>query len=212
MRNLSPSQLQEKDYKLLCELQHDDLIHFIKEAYRKKTPFSVGFNFLVMIILGSVAAIIGYQAVQYGNFWQAFTKTLLGIAVVFPLIPIHELIHGWVYKLLGAPHVGYTANFKKMYFTAQANLFIVNYKEFLWVAFAPFVVISMSCLGSLFFLVDTIYLFVPLGTLLFHTVCCSGDFALASYVYPYRKQGIVTYDDFPNKRTYFFVQNEKQEA
>ena len=203
---LDPAQLDEKGYSLLYELDHDRLIPFIQGIYRKRTPYSLAYIIINILTILSTLAYLVFIIITEDIIILPIGYVLAGVLLTLPLIPIHELIHGLAYKLLGAKHVGYTANFRKLYFTAQANMFVVNYREFLFLAFAPFVLITLGCLVSIWFL-KPVFILIPLGTLVMHTGACGGDFALVSYIYPYRKEGIVTYDDFPNKRTYFLTKS-----
>lgn len=204
MKNLTPEQIEEEGYLLLYELDHKQLIPFIQGIYRKHTPYSRSYIALNIIIILAAVGVLVYFMITKDIFAKPLAYLFGGILLTFPLIPVHEYIHGLAYKSLGAKHVGYTANFKKLYFTAQANRFVVNYREFIFLAFAPFVVITLACLIAIPFLESSLIL-IPLGILAMHTGACGGDFALVSYLYPYRKQGVITYDDFPNKRTFFFI-------
>jgi hypothetical protein len=44
-----------------------------------------------------------------------------------------------------------------------------------------------------------------------HTMACGGDFALASYFYTRKNSGLLTFDDVPNKMTYFYSLEKKED-
>ncbi len=74
-----------------------------------------------------------------GSFFIWFS---LGIAGVILLIPIHELIHGLLFRLFGAKDVRYGVVWKKLMFYAVAHDFAVNYRQMLVIALGPFFVLS----------------------------------------------------------------------
>ncbi|MDV7395982.1 hypothetical protein RZS08_31615, partial [Arthrospira platensis SPKY1] len=52
-------------------------------------------------------------------------------------------------KAVGAPSVQYRANWRKLYLMAAADRFVTNVREFYWVAFAPFAVVSIGGIALL---------------------------------------------------------------
>jgi len=151
----------------------------------------------------SLIGLITYKVIGHELITPIITQVCYGFAIALLIIPLHEWIHGLAYKYVGAKEISYTANWKKFYFTAQADHFVVNEKEFRLVAFAPFVVITSLALAI--GLAFGQYLLM-LGLIFAHTTMCSGDFALVSYFYQNRGKGLVTYDDYSNQIAYFFVE------
>ena len=90
---------------------------------------------------------------------------------------------------------------------AIADKFVTNKREFIIVALAPFLVISLALLitSSLTGEVWEVTLFT---TLMIHTIACAGDFALLSYFEFNRKKEVVTYDEKENKVSFFYVKSK----
>ena len=201
---LSPESLPHNGFVLLDQLDHKELIPFVRTYLKKRTPSSVFFNVLNTII---VAIIVFCFLIYHGRDHFSIGRGLMyfcnGIVLAFILIPLHEYIHVLAYKSQGALHTSYDAHLKKFYFLAIADQFVANKKEFRIVALAPFVVISTLLIIGCFF-TNPYYTLLQLGTLLTHTACCSGDFGLLSYFDFHHNKEIVTYDDKPNKISYFF--------
>jgi hypothetical protein len=199
---LKPGNLEQQGYALASELTHADMIPFLKEYMRKKNVINVfywGWN--IIILLGICWFCIADTQL---DFSEKFDKLFLGVFFFFLLLPIHEFIHGAVYKLLGAEKVRYGAVWKKMMFYAIAPDFVADAGEFKFVAYAPFVLINAALIGSGFFVSESIQ-WILAGTLLFHSAGCSGDFGLISYFYENRNKTVVTYDDAENGKTFFYT-------
>ena len=208
--NLQPENIEAKGYAFLSKLSHEEVIPFVQEHLFKRNVFTLGFLFTNMLFLLWIICQWYLNSVSGLSFGGSFAHFCLGFLFSILLVPIHEYIHGLSYKAVGATKIVYTAHWKKFYFTAQADQFVANYTEFMKVAFAPFLVISFFCILLIFtFNDDQALIFISL--LFWHTTMCGWDFALASFFYQYRKSGIITYDDFGNKETFFFIKTVKAE-
>lgn len=201
---LEPESLLANGYELLNDLNHKELIPFVKTYLNKRTGISVVYKLCNVVIAGIV---VYWFIANYGvnNFKvdKGISYFSYGIFLAFVLIPIHEFIHVLAYKSQGAQKTSYDANLKKFYFMAIADRFVANKKEFLIVALAPCVVIS-SVLIMMMFFSGTLWTLTLLGILLTHTAFSSGDFGLLSYFYFHKDKQIVTYDDKANGISYFY--------
>ena len=199
---IKPEDLEQQGYRLSAELTHADMIPFIKEYIKKINPITLfywSFNIIILLLIGCFS-IVDTQL----EFSEKFDKFFLGVFFFFLLLPIHELIHGGVYKFFGAQKVRYGAVWKKMMFYAIAPLFVANSREFRIVAYAPFVLINSALILTGFFVGESIQWMLA-GTLLFHTAGCSGDFGLLSYFYENKHTHVVTYDDAESGKTFFYT-------
>jgi hypothetical protein len=203
--SLKIEHLDEQGYQLQAVLQHEELVPFIQDIFKKPNVITRLFILLNIALLAWLLGWMVYEMVaQDRSFGWVLIQLGLGVLLILPVIPLHEWLHGMAYKLLGAQKVNYTANFKKFYFTAQAHHFIVREKGFYWLAFTPFVMIN-SMIIVLMFVLPVSYLLLLISFLLMHTTACGGDFALAAYFYSRRNTGLITYDDVPAKKTYFYT-------
>jgi hypothetical protein len=129
---------------------------------------------------------------------------LLGIPATFLLVPLHEMIHGWMFRWYGARDVRYGVIWRYLMFYAVAHAFVINYRQFRYIAMAPFAVISVLS-AIAFFFVPVEGKALLLGLYTFHTLCCAGDFGLCGYFYIYRHQSPVSFDDANTGTSYFYA-------
>ncbi len=200
---LTPAQLEEEGYEEIAQLEHEELIPFVLKAIKDRNVITYSFWILNGLLVFLMLLFFVVLVPQTIGLLRAILHLGLGAFLSFLLVPLHELTHGLMYKLAGAPAVQYTANWKKLYFTAQADMFVVDARSFYYIAFAPCLLILLLC-GISIFLLPLSYLFIVMGIASMHTLNCIGDFAMVSFFYRHRRQHLVTYDDFENQRTYFF--------
>lgn len=200
--------LEAKGYSQFARYGFRELILPLREGLLARNIYQR--LFMLFFFLGCVTA--GAGAV----FWIAtdqltalsfFGWLLLGIPATFLLVPLHEMIHGWMFRWYGAKDVRYGVIWRYLMFYAVAHAFVINYRQFRYIAMAPFVIISG--------LAAAVFCFVPvegkallLGLYTFHTLCCAGDFGLCGYFYIYRRQNPVSFDDANTGTSYFYaIQN-----
>lgn len=194
-------ELLAKGFVVEDKLSHSEIIPFVQVNLKKRTASTVVF---VMANLLVVAAIVYNMTIVPIAIDAALSKFSLGMVCAFALIPIHEMIHGAVYYLVGAREVKYEANFRKFVFYAMADKFVANARQFALVAIAPFAVITTTLVVTCFF-VSPANSFVVLGALLVHTGACSGDFGLMSYFDSNKEYEVVTIDDRDAATSYFLI-------
>ncbi len=181
-----------------------DLLPFIQQYLKKRTFYSSLYILLNLLGFAAIAVLFLVHCKKNSlPAGEALDHLSYGIALSFALIPVHEYIHVLAYRWQGAAHTSYDVNWKKFYFMAIADQFVANRKEFTIVALAPFALIT-ACLLVALLLASPIWQFMVAGMYFTHTACCSGDFGLLSYFASQRFEEMATYDDQPNKTTYFF--------
>jgi len=200
---LLPEQLHTGPYRLVDTLVFGDILPFLQNQIGQSNLITRLYYGSLFLFFFWMVAVFVFQVRSGMVIWEAFGQIGAGVIVTFLLIPLHEALHGLVYYLQGARKIHYTANFRKFYFTAQADHFVVGENGFYWLAFTPFVVIGL-CSLILGFIFPAILL--PTAAILtLHSTFCGGDFALAAYFYRHRGQGMLTYDDVEAKEAYFFL-------
>jgi hypothetical protein len=190
-----------KGYHIDIQLYHDDLITFVRSEIKKLTAVTAFYWAFNLLIVAYAFYIITKSEL---GFFTIFSNICLGIIGLYVLVPIHELIHGACYKISGAPSVQYKALWRKMVFFAAADGFLVSKRWFVFLAIAPFVVLN-SILIYLVCHTSDIWFWSLLGTLLFHSGGCAGDFAMISYFIRNWKNEPLTYDDMSKKESYFLL-------
>ena len=200
---------QDPAYHLLLLLPHDDLLPFMQEQITGRSRTMRGY-FLMNILMLAVLGLIAYQDMKNGQMgWDDLLKSFgLGTLLVFTvLIVVHEAIHGIAYKLMGAPAVSYGVNWRKFYFYAVADRFVAGRKDFIFVAIAPFVVVSVVMIILSFF-VPLELKWVLFSVLFMHTGACAGDFAMLGFYEQNRHfSEMLTFDDVNRKISYFYVKD-----
>ncbi|MGE7777623.1 DUF3267 domain-containing protein [Chitinophaga sp. NPDC101104] len=197
-------ELQARGYTELAAFRISELLVPVKDGMRRGSLFY--WLLMAASVLGGISIVAAYilsreaGELTRGQFSGRLT---LGIAAVFLLIPIHELIHGLLFRLFGARDVRYGVVWKKLMFYAVAHNFAVNYRQFLVIALGPFVVLS-AAMGVAAWLAPDWRAFF-LGMYVFHTICCMGDFGLCGYMHRFRKQQPLTFDDADARISYFYV-------
>jgi hypothetical protein len=176
----------------------------VREGFAFKNIFIKSYIFLLAGITLFVIAAGSYLVITDQILLSDYLAYFFtGVLCTFLIIPLHEYIHGRMFKHYGARDVRYGFILKYLMFYAVAHLFTVNYTQFRRIALAPFLIISGGCLLTLLFLPIPCKI-IALGLLLFHTFCCAGDFGLCAYMYARKEKDIVSFDDANEQTTYFF--------
>jgi len=202
--NLKPEELEENGYILLDEMNHAEIVPFVKKFLHKRTWFS-SLYYLSVIISFALLLFFCMKLYHPGNYGisKILLQISLGIPLTLALIPVHELIHALAYKLQGAKKTSFDYNLQRFYFLAIADKFVTSKREFKIIALSPFLAISLALLISSY-LTGEGWRVMILTTLMIHTIACSGDFALLSYFEFNREKKVVTYDDKENKVSFFY--------
>ena len=202
--------LEKEGYHLQDVLSHDELVPFVRKIFRYPNIVTRTYSWLNIALLLGLIGLMVYEWMDGRSLGAVIGQLGWGMLLLMLIIPVHEGLHGLAYRCLGATDIHYTANFKKFYFTAQAHHFIVQEQGFYLLAFTPFVLINLLALLAMIIL-PTHYLLMLSAFLFMHTTACGGDFALASYFYTQKNSGLLTFDDVPNKITYFYSLEKKED-
>jgi hypothetical protein len=201
---LKPEELEENGYVLLDEMNHMDIVPFVKKFLHKRTWSSLFYYFSVIVsfLLLLLFCVKFYRSGDF-SVVKLLLQILFGVLLTLALIPFHEWIHALAYKSQGAKKTTFDANLKRFYFLAIADHFVTSKREFKIVALAPFLVISLA-LFIASYLTGEGWKVTLFTTLTIHSLACSGDFALLSYFEFNKKKNVVTYDDKKNKVSFFY--------
>jgi hypothetical protein len=118
------------------------------------------------------------------------------------LIPVHEGVHALVYWLMGARDIRFGFSLRNLYAYAIAHRFVVDRREFIWLALAPTLVIN----GGLLILAgfSEPLRFFALALSLLHFSSAAGDWAMLSYLWEQRAYAVFTYDDAATQSSFFY--------
>jgi len=195
----------ETRYRKVLEIQHEDILSFIAGQLRPNNfamQFFYGFNLaLVVFFLLTISRDI---SVAPFSLFSAMLIFMAGIPLfLILLVPLHEMLHALAFFLLGARKVRIIPRWKKLMVYAVADKFVLNFREFLFLAFTPFVLINLGLI-ILLFVIPGVWKYAVWSALFFHATGCIGDFALLGFLSRNNPSETVNYDDFSEQKTFFF--------
>lgn len=201
----TPQELEESDkYKKLQDLDHNEMVPFLLDNLKNRNPINAAFKHGTMLLIALILFI------WIGQWNTSLFFAGLGVGLIFTFtagLILHELLHLLVYKILGAKKTRLKALWDQGAVAAVADQFVVSEKEFYWLAFTPFTVLTIAGLVALFTTTGWIFYSVSFF-LIIHATACIGDFSLAGYMYENRNREIYTFDDVDNDKSYFYVRKE----
>lgn len=198
-------EMQNEDhFTRILELDFDDMIPFVLSNIRKKGLMSglyMAVNILALLSI-VICSIWGFYKGWYtwsGYVIQVVLGSLSGSLLI---IPVHELLHGLAYMLLGTKSIKFGVSLKQFFFYVTADRFPVSRNELLFLALLPFITVNV-CL--LWLAIEWAPQYVILwGFLLFsHNLMCIGDFAISNFVL-IEKGELYSYDEVGKKKCYFY--------
>jgi hypothetical protein len=162
--------------------------------------------FYQLLMIGLLAFVFTKAGIKivHGN-WQPLLYILFGLFFSLSLlIVIHELIHGLALKLVGVPKVSYGGYIRKFIFYAEADLFVLNKRQFVFVALAPLVFVKVITLAGIIvcFYDPVVSLFALVMGI--HSFFCSGDIGLLSVFVRKDKAEVFTFDVKEIRKSYFY--------
>lgn len=207
MANPSINELQnEEQFELIAELNHkqikDFVIHQLLGGGKLVRMFMI-YQFL-MILIGlfflTRSIVFAFQ-----DYSEPLYYSIAALIFCFSLlIVIHELLHGIALKITGAKKVNYGAYLKKFIFYAEADQFVINKKQFSFIALTPLVVVKLITLvGVVLFYNQAIFFFL-IFIMSAHSLFCAGDIGLLSIFSNYKKSEIFTYDIKAEKKSFYY--------
>lgn len=198
-----------EQFELIARLHHDDMAQFVLEELGKS-------NLVIRIfywinILGAIFAVVwgGWQLWTARIGWgcllgNLFLGLFLGSSAI---IPVHEILHGLGYWVAGARKIRFGGSWRKMYWYAVADEWVMRAIPYTIVALLPFLVVTAGGIIALFY-VPLNYQWLVLGVILMHALNCAGDFAVIGFCWVHRGRPIFTYDQLSKHQSYFFKARE----
>lgn len=207
MANPSINELQnDEQFELVAELDHREIKEFVLDQLSsggKLVKFYMVYQ-LLMVILGLLVLIwTTFQAFKNNTEVLIYVLAALFFSFSF-LIVIHELLHGFALKKMGAPKVNYGSYFRQFIFYAEADQHVMNKKEFTIIALTPLVVVKIVTLIGLILFYKHPVVFFFITIMCTHSLFCAGDIGLLALFYKNEKAELFTYDVKSEKKSYFF--------
>ena len=191
-------------YQRIATFRHNNPVVFLQEyfqGYLTRPTLPIG----VFVALNILAiGLIGLEWSMGRHGTNGLADFGFGVLLAFAFMPLHEALHGVVYKLFGARDVRYRVLWRKAIAYAIAHRFVADGRAFFWVAIAPSLVINPALLAYAY-MAPAKWRLTILSALLVHIAFTSGDFALINFFYVHRRRQPVTYDDVDEGMSYFYV-------
>ena len=199
--------INSPDFEEIDSIQHDDVKPFIK----REIIGNQGWGLIAKMYQGMGLLLIGFALIKAFAPFMKHRETemmeWMGWGALFSvtaLIVIHELLHYFAYLLVGARRLSFGMNLRKFMFYVQADRQVLNYKQFMFVALAPAVVVGIvSLVGAIYYYGQPLYYFfmVIFGL---HSLFCGGDLGLLCFFENRKEDEIYTFDVKEEKTTYFY--------
>jgi hypothetical protein len=194
-------------FRQILELDFRDMIPFVLSNIKRKGTVSllyavVNAGLLSFIVVYTAGGIMRDEIAWLTAIKQFIAGIFCGSILI---IPVHELIHGLAYRILGARKIHFGADLQQLVFYVTADQYPVSGKELYFLAMLPFAAINIICGLTLILLLPQ---FIILGSflLLSHNIMCIGDFAVVNYVTQYNVK-VYSYDIVSEMKSYFFAEN-----
>jgi hypothetical protein len=197
--------VNDPSFRLILELEFDEMIPFVLENIRKRSIISLFYIISNLALLGMIIIYL-ISAFSRGDITFSILFKQAGLGIVcgsIPVIPLHELLHGLAYRILGARKIRFGSDLKQFIFYVTADRFPVSGPEIYFLAFTPFMVINILLAGVTLLWMPQLILFT-LFFLLSHNIMCIGDFAISNYVLKHGDGKVYSYDEIDRRRSYFF--------
>jgi len=199
--------LNNPSFEQIEVIEHSNLRPFL----RREIAGNQGWGLMAKMYQGIGLLLVGFALIKAFAPYMTRRDTAslegLGMGVLFSftvLIILHELLHAIAYLLVGAKKISFGMNLNKFMFYVQADKQVLNYKQFMFVALAPAVVVAVvSLTGAIFFYGQPLYYFfmVIFGL---HGLFCGGDFGLLCFFENRKEDEIYTFDVKSEEKTYFY--------
>lgn len=193
-------------YELIAQLNHQQIKEFvINQLAENGKIIKIYMIYQILIILVGIffftrSIVLAFQA-SANQLYFSLAALVFSFSV---LIVIHELLHGIALKLTGAKRVTFGGYLKKFVFYAEADQFVINRKQFVFIALTPLFAVKLLTFIGIVFLFNQPVFYFFIFVMSAHSLFCAGDIALLSVFYKYKNAEIFTYDVKEEKTSYYY--------
>jgi hypothetical protein len=207
MPNPTINELQSSGkFELIAQLNHSQIKEFVVEQLTANTKI-IRFYMYYQILMIAVGMFFFTRSIvlAFKSDSMPLYYTLAALVSCFSLlIVIHELLHGIALKLVGAKRVTFGGYLEKFVFYAEADKFVINRRQFAFIALTPLVVVKLvTLIGIILFFSHPVFYFL-IFVMSTHSLFCAGDIGLFSVFYQNRETEIFNFDVKAEKTSYFF--------
>jgi hypothetical protein len=199
-----------QEYELLATVEHSRIKDFVLNQVmedRRFIPYYMVYQTILFLgalffftrsVVLAIRGDLSYLLVSLGSV--AFSLTFL--------VVIHELLHGLVMKIAGAPRINFGMVSGRFIFYAEADRFVMGKKTFFRVAFTPLIFVQIITLVLIVLWYKQPMVFFPVMVMCIHSFFCAGDVALAALFTRFPGHDIYTYDNRQEKASYYYIRRK----
>lgn len=191
-------------YDLILELDFNDMIPFVMKSIRRKSAVSFFYAVINLALLSFIVLFLIKGIKNSSLEWRPVLRQMVSgtFAGTLLIIPIHELLHGLVYRIVGAKKIRFGVDLQQFIVFVTADRYPVSGSEIIYLALTPFIVINAITILLIVFCFPHLILFSSF-LLLSHNIMCIGDFAVVNFVMQ-EKMKIYNYDAVDEEKSYFY--------
>ncbi len=199
-------------YELMAQLNHQQIKEFvIKQLAENGKIIKVYMIYqILMITIGMFFFTRSIVLAFKGDLIPLYYSLAALVFCFSVLIIIHELLHGIALKISGAPSISFGGYLKKFIFYAEADQFVINRKQFAFIALTPLFAVKLITLVGIIFLFGQPVFYFLIFLMSAHSLFCAGDIGLFSVFYKFRKTDVYTFDVKAEKTSYFFARKSEE--
>jgi len=207
MSNPSIDQLRNSgEYELIARLNHQQIKEFvINQLMQNGIIIKIYMVYQILMILIGTFFFTRSIVLAFKSSLIPLYYSLAALVFCFSvLIIIHELLHGIALKIAGAKRITFGGYLKKFIFYAEADQFVINRRQFAFIALTPLFVVKLITLIGIIFFFNQPALYFLIFVMSAHSLFCAGDIGLLSIFYQYKNTEIFTFDVKEEKTSYFY--------
>lgn len=207
MENPSIEELRNSEkYELIAQLNHRQIKEFvINQLTENGKIIKVYMIYQVLMILIGIFFFTRSIVLAFQGSFDPLYYTIAAVVFSFSvLIVIHELLHGIALKITGVPKVNFGGYLKKFIFYAEADRFVINRKQFSFIALTPLFAVKLITLIGIILLFNHPGFYFLIFVMSAHSLFCAGDIGLLSVFYKNKTDEIFTFDVKAEKTSYFY--------
>ena len=193
-------------YELIAQFNHSQIKEFvINQLTTKSRMIKVYMVYQILMIMVGMLFFTRSIVLAFQSSSTPLYYSLAALVFCFTLlIIIHELLHGAALTLTGAKHINFGGYLKKFIFYAEADRFVINRRQFAFIALTPLFAIKLITLIGIIFLFNQPVFYFLIFVMSSHSLFCAGDIGLLSIFYQQKKTAIFTFDVKAEKTSYFY--------
>ena len=207
MPNPSIDELQNPEkFELVAQLSHEQIKEFVVEQISGNTKIIRFYMYyqILMITVGMFFFTRSIVLAVKGNLLPVYYSLAALVFSFSVLIVFHESLHGIALKLAGAKSVTFGGYLKKFVFYAEADQFVINRRQFAFIALTPLVVVKLITLTGIIFFFSHPLVYSLIFVMSAHSLFCAGDIGLLTVFYKNKETEIFNFDVKADKTSYFF--------